>query len=148
MTQTTTHVSACNAVIEVDDDGGTPVNISGSSNRASIDFSKEVGEGVTFDGNYKIRTNCKRDASMSIRAFWTKASNEARDLLEAWFDADDNSRTISIYPAGKVIGNRYYSGEWLLTTCNIQIDAGESGPMTMELEAVCNGAVGFLNVAS
>jgi len=147
MTQTSTHLSACNAVIEVDNDAGTPVNISGSANEASLDMNREIGDGVTFDGDFKLRTECKRDASLALKALWTTASAEARDILEAWFDTGGR-RTISVYPAGKVIGTRFYTGEFRLTTCKIKIAAGEAGPMTLDMEAVVDGAVGILNVGS
>jgi len=147
MAQTTTALSACDAVIEVDNDAGTPVDISGSSNNASLSMTRDVGEATTFDGDYKIRTECKRDASMSLKAFWTTAAAEARATLEEWFDTG-GKRTITVYPGGKVIGRRYYTGEFFLSGFDIAIDAGEAGPMSLDLEAVSSGAVGFLNVGS
>ncbi len=147
MAQTTTHIAACNAIVEVDNTGGTPTDISGSANTASIAFTRDIGEGTTFTGDFKLRTECKRDASLSLSALWTTAVGEARDLLEEWFDTG-GKRTIAIYPNGKVIGSRYYSGEFRLSSADIPIDSNSADVIKIDFEAVADGPVGFLNVGS
>lgn len=147
MAQTTTQIAACNARLEVDNEAGTPTDVSGSTNNASLDMSRDVGEATTFDGDYKLRSECKRDASLSIRALWTTSVSEARELLEAWFDLG-GKRTVTIYPNGTAVGNRYYTGEFRLTGFNIGIDAGSADPIPLEIEAVADGPVAFLNVGS
>ena len=147
MAQTTTHIAACNAIVEVDNASGTATDISGSANTASIDFSRDIGEGTTFTGDFKLRTECKRDASLSIAVLWTTAAGEARDLMEEWYDTGGR-RTISIYPNGKVIGSRFYTGEWRLSTASIPIDSSSADVIKMDFEAVADGAVGFMNVGS
>jgi hypothetical protein len=147
MAQTTTKIAACNAVVEIDNTAGSVVNISGSTNKADLSLSKDIGEGTTFEGDYKLRTECKRDASLSISIIWSTALGEARDLLEEWFDLG-GSRTISVYPNGTTIGSRFYTGEWKLSGLSIPIDSSSADPIKIDIDAVVDGAFGFLNVGS
>ncbi len=147
MAQTTTKIAACNAVIEIDNLAGAPTAISGSANKADLAISKEIGEGTTFDGTYKLRTECKRDVALAISIIWTTALTEARELMEEWFDLG-GARTVSIYPNGKTIGSRFYTGEFLLSDLNIPVDSENADPIKMDIDAVVDGSFGFLNVAS
>ncbi len=147
MAQTTTHISACNAVVEVDNVAGAPTNISGSANTASIAFTRDIGEGTTFEGDFKLKTECKRDATLSLSVLWSTAVGEARDLMEEWFDLG-GKRTIAIYPNGKIIGSRFYSGEFRLASADIPVDSNSADVIKMDFEAMSDGPVGFLNVGS
>jgi len=143
MAQTTTAINACNAVIEIDDDGGTPVNISGSSNNANLSINKALGEGFTFDGDWAFRLECKKNGSLDIEAIYTTASNEARDLLETWFENGGN-RTVIIYPNGKTNGERMYSGEFKLGDFDpLQLSASEAAPMKIAAKLQPDGAIAF-----
>lgn len=147
MEQTTTHIAACNAIIEVDNSSGAATDISGSANNAGIDFTREIGTGTTFTGDFKLKTGCKRDAKMSIGILWTTATGEARDVMEEWYDTG-GSRTISVYPNGKVIGSRFYTGEWILSDYKMPIAADSADVIKMDISAESDGAVGFMNVGS
>lgn len=138
--QTITGINACNAVIEVDDENGTPTDISGSSNTASLGFSKQMGSAYTFSGDYPIRIECKKDATLDISAIYTRVNTEARYLFDRWFELGGR-RTISIYPAGQDTGERYYTGEWRLESFDIPIDASDANPIVISISCVADGAI-------
>lgn len=145
--QTTTAINACNALIEMDDAGGTPVDISGSSNTANLGFSNTIGSAFTFDGDYPVRIECKKDASLEISALYTRIATEALDLFVEWYQAGGR-RTIAIYPNGQDTGERYYSAEWRLESMDIPIDASDANPIVVSMTLVPDGAVNFLKYAS
>jgi len=147
MGQTTTAINACNVLIMLDDGSGTPVDISGSANNASLEFTRQVGSGFTFDGDYPIRIECKKDATLSLDVMYTIIETEGRELLEDWF-ANGGRRTVSIYPYGQDTGNRYYSGEWRIESLSIPLQADSSDPIVVSCSLIPDGAIDFLKWAS
>lgn len=144
MAQTTTAINACSAVIELDDAGGTPVDISGSSNNASLSVTMETGTGVSFEGGWNFRAQCKKDGSLELSVMWTTASNEGRDLLEAWFAATSpGKRTVSVYPNGKTTGQRVYTGEFRITELSIPMTAGDAAPIVVSATLEPDGEITF-----
>lgn len=142
MAQTTTAINACGAVIEVDNDVGTPTNISGSSNNASLTFSRETATGQTFEGDWNFRLDCKKDAGLELSVMWTTAASEGRDILEDWFDTG-GQRTVSIYPNGSGVGERVYSGEYVISELSFPLNAGEAGPIVVAATLEPSGEVTF-----
>lgn len=147
MTQTITAHNACGAVIEIDDADGDPVNVSGSSNKASLSVSQEFGEGVTFEGEWNLTVTCKKNGSLEISALWTDDPEEARSLLEDWWIAGGN-RVVSVYPAGKVAGKRYYTGNYKLGEYSVPIDAGDANIMVVSATLQPDGEITFSTVST
>lgn len=147
MTQTTTAINACNVKIFVDDADGNPQDVSGSSNQSSLGFSRQMGSAFTFDGDYPIRIECKKDASLEISALYTRQDGEARDIFESWYE-DGGRRTVTIYPYGQDTGNRYYTGEWRLEELNIPLDGSDPNPVVLTITCVPDGHIDFLKWAS
>lgn len=143
MAQSTTAINACNAVIEIDDNGGTPVNLSGSTNNVNLSLSKALGEGFTFEGAWAFVLECKKKGSLDLEAIYTTASNEARDLLETWFENGGN-RTVTVYPNGKTNGERQYSGEFKIGDYDpFALTANEAGPVKIAAKLQPDGAITF-----
>ena len=144
MAQTTTAIAPCNSVIEVDNGSGTPVNVSGSTQKFDESFDSNISESFTFEGEYPIRIQCKRNSSLNITAMYTRDGAEARALLEAWYQTG-GLRTVAVYPEGQVIGARFYSAEYFLKSLKFSGDASSSDPMMMDAELLPSGAVDFDN---
>lgn len=140
MPQTTTAINACAAVIEVDDAAGTPQDVSGSTNKLSLAFNKQLGEAFTFDGTYPIRLECKQNGSLDIDALYTRNGTEARALLESW-QQTGGRRTVNIYPEGKINGGRWYYGEFRLGDLSFDMDAGDANPIMLTANLMPDGAV-------
>lgn len=144
MAQTTTAINACGAVIKIDNSSPTLTDISGSSNNASLSFSVETATGVTFEGDWNFRLQCKKDASLEIAVMWTTTTDEGRELLETWFAASSpGARTVEVYPNGTATGERVYSGEFLIEELSIPMAANEAGPIVATATLSPDGAVTF-----
>ena len=147
MAQTTTAINACGAVVELDDSDGDAVNISGEANQANLGFTKQMGKGVTFEGEWNFSLECKKDASLELRVMWSTDPAEAREQLEDWFESGGN-RTVSVYPNGKINGARYYTGDSKLSELSFNIDATDANPIMMQATLVPFGAISFSNFVS
>lgn len=147
MVQTTGQINGCNSKLEIDDDGGTPIDVSGSANSITIDFTNQVGEGFTFDGRFPLRAECKEDASLSGTIFWTSPTDEARDILDLW-RASKGLRTVIFSPQGGNPGDVQYRGEYFLTSLSFTTEASSADPVTVDFECMPSGEVFTESVGS
>lgn len=147
MAQTTTQINGCNAKLEIDDAGGTPTDVSGSSNSITLSRTKQVGEAYTFEGSFPVRAECKQDASLSGTVLWTSLTAEARDILDLWYESG-GLRTVIFSPQGGAAGDVQYSGEFFLTSLDFTTEAGSADPVTMDFECMPSGAVVPTSVGS
>lgn len=141
MAQTTTHVNACDASIWLDNSAGTPVDISGSSNSITMNFTREVGELRTFQVKWPVRLGCGKDAEFTLRAVYSTAADEAMDVLKNWYFADDpGSRSLHVYIPDKNVGSDHYYGEVTIASFNFNADPTEPGPIAVECSLLPDGA--------
>jgi len=141
MAQTTNSVNACNVVLQIDDNLGSLTDISGSSNQASMDFSKQVAETFTFDGDWAIKKDCKRSVSMSIQALYTLNDGEASNILEDWFHNGSGSRTVQVDVPDGTGGSFRYSGEFILESYSLPLSADDAGVILLGFTLSNDGAV-------
>lgn len=148
MAESSQALNACNAVIEVDDGTGTPVDVSGEANSASLEFTTQTSEYFTFGGGFARRLQCKEDASLELTLLWTRGGTEARALFEAWLKAK-GTRTVSVYPEGNANnGDRQYTGEFVLESYNFDMDATAADPMTITASLMPDGEVTLSTVTT
>lgn len=147
MAQTTSAINACGAVLEVDDILGVPNNISGSSNRANLKLSKAMGQGVTFEGEWNFRLECKKDGSLELLVMYTTDTDEGWELLADWWEAGGN-RTVKVYPAGKINGAKMFSAEYKLQDLDLPIDGTDPNPIMVTATLLPDGAINFSNFVS
>jgi len=141
MAQTTTHVNACDASIWLDNSAGTLKDISGSSNSITMNFTREVGELRTFQVKWPVRLGCGKDATFTLRAVYTTATDEAMDILKNWYFAGDpGSRSLHVYIPDKNVGSDHYYGEVTIASFNFNADPTEPGPIAVEAELLPDGA--------
>jgi len=142
MAQTTTSVNACDVVIKVDAAESGLTDISGSSNQCSMSMSSNTGQTFTFDGQWAIQKVCKTSASVSVQAVYSTNDAEAANiLLDWWFGTNYNvARTVEISIPDETSGSDTYSGEFVLSTCNIPLSAEDAAPILVSFELLNQGA--------
>ena len=142
MTQTTTHVNACDVGLWLDNAAGTLTDIGGSSNAVNLSFSQNIGALPTFGTDWPRRKACGRDVKIELTAVYSTAADEAVDILSDWFfgASHKDARTIKVYIPDKNVGSDVYSGEAVLETCDIPAQAGEGTPITVTASLSADGA--------
>lgn len=149
MAQTTDAVNACNVVLSVDDSTGTPVDISGSSNQANLDFSLQTAETFTFDGDYAIKKSCKKTAGLSINAVYTLNDAEASNILEDWYhNSSSTSRTVTLDVPDGAGGSFRYAGEFIIESYSLPVSAEDAGAIILGFSLSNDGAVTRAAIAS
>lgn len=149
MTQTTTAVNACDVKIQIDDQTGNLVNVSGSTNEVTLNISTDTGEMTTFEGSWKINKSCKHTATIEGIALYSTAAAEAKALLTYWkFTTPGASRTVQIdVPDGDISSDRY-RGEFILTDLSIPLQSGEAKPIPISFTLLNDGEFTKTTVAT
>ena len=143
MAQTTTHANACDIEVLLDNDAGTPVSISGSSNRAGFTLNREVGELRTFQTEWPVRTSCGKSLEVTLGIIYTTASDEGKDVIFDWYFGGNagQSRTVTLYVPTKNVGSDKISGEFVLGPVSWDGDVSEPGPMSVEVTLMSDGEI-------
>jgi hypothetical protein len=142
MPQSTTVVSACNAVIRIDGAAGTLVDVSGSTNQVDVTFTLNIGEAHTFDGDYPIRKVCGKDASATITALYSVTADEAVEIFGTWYHTNDGAaRTVEINVPDSANTSDRYSGEWILSEYNFTLSSSDAGPIMVNATLMPDGAI-------
>jgi len=143
MAQTSTERTACDVMLWLDDDSGTPTDISGSAASVDMSFTNNVGDFRTFGGRWTKRTVCGSDASFTLNVVYTTATGESYDVIRDWWTglqyADDRSLRI------QVPDNEANSEQWdmevVLESWDMTLDSSEGGPIMVTANVLPNGAV-------
>lgn len=144
MAQTTTKVNACDVSIWLDNAAGTLTDISGSSNGVDMEFTREIGELRTYQSKWPVRMGCGKDVSITLRAIYSTAADEAADILRNWFFASDpGSRTFHIYVPDKNVGSDHYYGEVTIGDMSFSPDPTEPGPILIEANLMADGEFSY-----
>lgn len=138
---TDTAVNACDVVVRLDDAGGNLVDISGESNNASIDFSREIGEFKSFGSQWKTRLACGKDASISLDVVYSQDTAEASKLIEAWFHDTDGKRTLQIDIPDSSPGGVRYEAEVVMESYSIPLAADDANPIMLSCSLLPDGEV-------
>jgi len=142
MTQTTTSYSACDVVIYLDNDSGTPVDVSGSSNAIDATWTNTVGSVTTFgaSGWTKSNSGCMKNGTISLTVLGTTAATEAFTTLTDWFfNHSGDARTLTWYEPDKNVGSHKFTGEVRLTSLTSDRPSDASDPVTTVAELVTDG---------
>ena len=84
MAETTTALNACDVSVWLDNAAGTLKDISGSSNSMTLNFTKNNGSLQVFGTKWQIRLSCGKDATFTLIAVYSSATDEAADILKAY----------------------------------------------------------------
>jgi hypothetical protein len=144
MAQTTTHISACDVAIWVDNNAGTPTDISGSTNSVNLTISATAEQMRTFGSRWPVRKSCPLDSNIEITVVYSTANDEGMDLIKEWvFGANPGeARTVSVYVPDKNVGSDRYYGEFVLDgDIEIPLEAGNAEPVSVTLPLSITGAL-------
>lgn len=143
-----TVVNGCDAAIWLDNASGTPKDISGTSNNFTINLTKKVGESATFGSKGPRRLGCGSDATLDLTILYSTDSDQAMDILKAWMLSSLSSRTVTMFVPTKNVGSDKYSGEWMLESLNIPVQAGEGKPIEVKARLLIDGDITIVENAT
>ena len=130
MVQTTTQISACDAVIELQAFEGDMRDISGSSNAVTSRYLQPTGQLRTFGSRFYVRQQCGKDAELDLRLVYTTDDDEALNILRDWFfNHPGTSRTFKVYAPAKVAGDDLYTFTVFLENLEIPLESGSADPV-------------------
>lgn len=142
MAQTSTGITACNASFWLDNASGTLTDISGSTNKVSLNFSIETGSKYTMGSAWPKRFQCGKDATISAEAIYTTAASEAWATLKAWYFATTpGARSVKIYLPDKNVGSDVFSFEARIESMSFDAEAGSGDPVMVSFTLLPDGEV-------
>lgn len=143
MPETTTAINACDVPIFVDDENGVPVNISGVTSRAQMEMLQEVEPYRVLGSRWVRRLACKKDGSLNLDIIYSTADDEGLALFRDWYFGANSkdARTVRILAPEDAPGSDDYTGEFLISKLNINIDAATAGPIPVTVELLPDGAI-------
>lgn len=142
MTTTQTEIVATNCVIKLDNAVAVPVDISGSLN--SVEYAPENGiaEWNTFGTQWKQRRVVHKDMPLTIRGVYSTNGAEVAQLVENWFfGGNDAARTVWIYVPDSEVGAYTLSGEYVLSSYTVSLDAEADDVVRIEIELLPDNVV-------
>ena len=147
MAQTSTQVSACDVVVCLDDSGGTPRDISGSTNRIDMDFAHTLGDYRAYGSKWPVRLDAGKDANFTLVVLYTTANNEGLDILNQWYHAaSPGARTLRVDIPDSTVGSDRYSGEVRLDDLKWTVSAREGGPILVTARLVPDGEISWTTI--
>jgi hypothetical protein len=136
MVQTTSQVNACDVVVTLDDQTGTPADISGSSNQVTMNLTNDSGTTQTFGaggtGRFPVRTQCRSDAEITFRAVYSRDDGEAMRILLDWFFIARGHKTLEVNIPDDGVGADKYTFEVILQRMNVPVDGTSADPILAE----------------
>lgn len=144
----TTVYNGCNLAVQVDDaTGGTLQTV--STLVATFEFNREImtetynafGQGGTY------RIQCKKDTTVTLEALPTPDSEELQAYIEDWWE-NKGARTLQWDVPSAEVGNRRYSGEFVLLSLGQPFDASSAAPALISCELGINGDLTVETIAS
>lgn len=134
MPETTSAINACDLSVQLADHNGVLRDVSGSSNRVEIQFTKQLGEYQVFGGGWVKRLSCKRDATANLTIVYTTATNEGWSVVKDWFDNyPDEARRMRIFAPDDSVGADDFDGLWLIESMNVPFDGTQATPVMVAL---------------
>lgn len=151
MAQSTTVVNGCDIVIEIDNEGGTLTDISGSSNELAMVFGLNSELWRSFGSRYPGRLNCGKDMTGTIKVLYSPTADEGREIVEEWYHTSNgDARSFQFDLPDSSVGSNRYSGEIIMDGgYNIEnIVAGEAKPIEITLNFAADGDIVLDTIAS
>ena len=151
MAQSTTVVNGCDIVIQIDNEGGTLTDISGSSNELAMVFGLIAELWRSFGSRYPGRLTCGKDMTGTLKAVYSPTASEARELIEEWYHTSNGAaRAFQFDLPDSNVGGMRYSGEIIMDGgYNIEnIVAGEAKPIELTFNFAASGEIVLDTIAS
>jgi len=141
MPASSTAVNGCDVVVKLEDESGQMIDISGSSNEISLDFSNDIGEFKPFGSRGRRRLMCGTDAKIALKAFYTQASLETTDLMKKWQFRKRTRRAIQVFIPDDSVGSDMYEGYVLLSTFSVPSKSDDANPIMLSADLLPDGEI-------
>jgi len=142
MTTTQTEVVATNCVILMDNAANVLVDISGSLNSVSYNPSNTVAEWHTFGTQWVQRRVIHKDMPLTLKAVYSTLATETAQFTENWFfGGNDATRTVMIYIPDTGVGAATLSGEFVLESYSVELDAEADDVVRVEINLLPDNVV-------
>ena len=149
MAATSTAFNSCDVAVWIDNAGGAPTDISGSSNNLDVNFDNNLGDFVVFQSQWPQRLECGKDAQFTLRVVMSSTADEGWDLLKDWyFTTVPGDRTFTFYGPSKNVGSDKFECEAKLENLTWTYDRGEPSAVLVTAILKPNGAVTHSDVAT
>ncbi|MCL4251046.1 MAG: hypothetical protein KJ065_23045 [Anaerolineae bacterium] len=134
-------ISMHNCVVQLDDSGGSPVNISGQANAIKISYKKEIGRFHTLASVWNDATEGGIDTDITLTVLETENVGQAHALCRDWI-AGGGARTLRIDTPASVSGALRYEGEVRIAALDPALDrkAGSGDPALTTVQLVGIGS--------
>lgn len=131
------------AVIKIDNSGGTPVDISGNANTLSITGTRQNSEYYNFASDNANVIEGGKSQTVTLQVIVSDTQDEAYDLLADWWEsAGGGERTVTIQYPDATAGSYQLVGEAVLTSFNYgDFEAGSAEPMMIEATMMISGGI-------
>lgn len=147
--QTTSQITACDAVIKLQNVEGTLLDMSGSSNSVTMRFLQPTGQLRTFGTRFYIRGQCGQDAELSMRAVYSEDDDEALNCIRDWyFNYPGTTRAFEVYLPDAAAGSDKYAFTVLLEDFEIPAESGNADPVLCAVTLKPTGTFSWTKVAS
>jgi len=133
--------NACDIQAWMEDIGGNMVNVSGTSNSADLDFNQEIGEFKPFGSRWKLRLECGKDASGSLRVVYSDGVDEASKLVKDWYFNGGGSRKFLFYVPDNSPGSEVFEFKAVLDSMPITLDGTDANPISIDVSFMPDGEV-------
>ncbi len=150
MAQTTTNITACDAVMKLETQPeGTLLDISGSMNSVTMRFLQPTGQLRTFGSRFYVRGQCGQDAELSARAVYSEDDSEAINILRDWyFNHPGTLRKFQVFLPDASAGSDKYEFSTLLVDLEIPAESGNADPVLCAFTLSPSGTFSWSKVAS
>ena len=142
MTATDTAITACDVGVWIDNAAGTLKDVSGSSNKATLNFDNNLGQFTPFGAQWPKRVECGKDAKIDLEIIYSTAADEGFDIIKNWFFATPSGdRTVRIYVPDKNVGSDMFYGEHKIQNFSFALTGGSADPVVVSVSLLPNGEV-------
>lgn len=142
MATTETEIVATNCVILLDNAAAVQTDISGSLNSVTYSPENGIAEWNTFGTQWKQRRVVHKDMPVSLAVIYSTNAAEGAQLVENWFwGGEDGNRTLRIYLPDQDVGAYIISGEFILASAPVTLDAEADDVVRMEVELLPDNVV-------
>jgi hypothetical protein len=135
-------INACDVQITLANPDGAPIDISGSANRAVLDFTQVIESWRVFGERWLRRLACGQDAALRLDLVYDRAPDGAIALLRGWYFLDPGTpRAVTLSVPNGGGGADRYSGAFLIARLSLPLDAARAAPVLVSVELLPHGAV-------
>jgi hypothetical protein len=131
---TNTPIISHNVRVELDNELGAQVDISGNANNVSIKPSLRVGTYQTFGNGWDKKIDGGRGWSASVQFFYSRTDGEAfRDIVVDWQE-NRGARTLTVSSPDASTGSDEWSGEVVIEgDVDLGFDRTSDDPVMVEI---------------